>query len=80
MIGSGQGGVALAVTLAGEGKDVVLFERGAFGGTCINAGCTPSKAFLAPAHTAGRARRGRAIGVRGEVWIEFPVVIERASG
>lgn len=77
VIGSGQGGVPLAVALAGEGKDVVLFERGAFGGTCINAGCTPSKAFLASAHTAGRARRGHAIGVRGEVWVDFPVVMER---
>lgn len=77
VIGSGQGGVPLATALAGEGKHVVLFERGALGGTCVNAGCTPSKAFLASAHAAGRARRARAIGVRGEVHVDFPVVMER---
>ena len=66
VIGSGQGG-----------KEVVLFERGAFGGTCINAGCTPSKAFLAVAHAAGRARRAKALGVRGDVTVDFPFVMER---
>jgi pyruvate/2-oxoglutarate dehydrogenase complex dihydrolipoamide dehydrogenase (E3) component len=80
VIGSGQGGVPLATALAGEGRHVVLFERAAFGGTCINSGCTPSKAFLASAHAAGRARRARAIGLRGEVSLDFPAVMERVRG
>jgi dihydrolipoamide dehydrogenase len=80
VIGSGQGGVPLAIALAGEGKHVVLFERGAFGGTCINAGCTPSKAFLAAAHSVGRARRARSIGLVGEVSLDFPAVMERVRG
>ena len=42
-----------------RGKRVVLFERGELGGCCVNVGCTPSKAFLASAHAAGRARRAR---------------------
>ena len=54
VIGSGQGGVPLAVDFAKAGKTVVLFERDALGGSCINYGCTPSKAFLAAAHAAGR--------------------------
>ena len=56
VIGSGQGGVPLAVDWAKAGRKVVLFERDALGGSCINYGCTPSKAFLAAAHAAGRAR------------------------
>ena len=80
VIGSGQGGVPLAIAFAQEGRDVVLFERGAFGGTCINAGCTPSKAFLAAAHSAGRARRARALGVHGQVTVDFPFVMERVRG
>lgn len=77
VIGSGQGGVPVAVELAGEGRRVVLFERGALGGTCINAGCTPSKSFLAAAHSAGRARRAQALGVRADVIVDFPVVMDR---
>src|SRR5665213_2613539 len=42
VIGSGQGGVPLAVDFARAGKRVVLFERGELGGTCVNYGCTPS--------------------------------------
>jgi dihydrolipoamide dehydrogenase len=43
VIGSGQGGVPLALAFAKRGKRVVLFERGQLGGTCVNVGCTPSK-------------------------------------
>jgi dihydrolipoamide dehydrogenase len=63
VIGSGQGGVPLAADAARAGMRVVLFERGALGGTCVNTGCTPSKAFLATAHNAGRARRAIDVGV-----------------
>ncbi|HYZ15384.1 MAG TPA: FAD-dependent oxidoreductase [Candidatus Acidoferrum sp.] len=80
VVGSGQGGVPLAIALANEGKHVVLFERGRFGGTCINTGCTPSKAFLAAAHSVGRARRARALGLDGEVTLDFPFVMERVRG
>ena len=59
VIGSGQGGVPLALDFAERGKRVVLFERGDLGGCCVNVGCTPSKAFLASAHAAGRARRAQ---------------------
>jgi dihydrolipoamide dehydrogenase len=67
VVGSGQGGVPLALDGAKSGKRVVLFERGSVGGTCINTGCTPSKAFLAVAHNAGRARRASDVGVFAEV-------------
>jgi pyruvate/2-oxoglutarate dehydrogenase complex dihydrolipoamide dehydrogenase (E3) component len=77
VIGSGQGGVPLATTLASRGKRVVLFERGEVGGSCINYGCTPSKSFLAAAHSAGRARRAQSLGVRATVDVDFPFVMER---
>ena len=77
VIGSGQGGVPFAADLAREGKQVVLFERGRLGGSCINYGCTPSKAFLAAAHSAGRARRAQSLGVDAQVSVDFPAVMER---
>jgi len=77
VIGSGQGGVPLALDFAKRGQRVVLFERGDLGGCCVNVGCTPSKAFLASAHTAGRARRGAEIGVHCEVRVDVPAVMAR---
>ncbi|MHC0061857.1 dihydrolipoyl dehydrogenase family protein [Nostoc sp. UIC 10890] len=80
VIGSGQGGIPLAADFANEGRKVVLFERDALGGSCINYGCTPSKAFLAAAHTAGRSRQGKKLGIHTEVEVDFPTVMERVRG
>ncbi|MGJ5633110.1 dihydrolipoyl dehydrogenase family protein [Nostoc sp. CALU 1950] len=80
VIGSGQGGIPLAADFANEGRKVVLFERDALGGSCINYGCTPSKAFLAAAHTAGRSRQGQKLGIHTEVEVDFPAVMERVRG
>ena len=80
VIGSGQGGVPLAADFAREGRNVVLFERDALGGSCINYGCTPSKAFLAAAHAAGRARQAVKLGIHTQVDVDFPAVMERVRG
>ena len=77
VIGSGQGGVPLALAFAKRGKRVVLFERGQLGGTCVNVGCTPSKAFLASAHAAGRARRATDVHVHCDVRPDVPAVMAR---
>jgi len=77
VIGSGQGGVPLAADFAQAGKRVVLFERGKLGGSCVNYGCTPSKAFLASAHNAGRARRAKNLGIAAEVRVDQRAVMER---
>ncbi len=77
IIGSGQAGVPLASDFAKEGRNVVLFERDSLGGSCINYGCTPSKAFLAAAHAAGRARKAKDLGVHARVDVDFPAVMER---
>jgi dihydrolipoamide dehydrogenase len=79
VIGTGQGGVPLALDAAARGQRVVIFERGAVGGCCVNVGCTPSKAFLASAHTAGRARRGAEIGVHCDVRVDVPAVMQRVQ-
>jgi dihydrolipoamide dehydrogenase len=80
VIGSGQGGVPLAADFAKEGRKVVLFERDALGGSCINYGCTPSKAFLAAAHGAGRARQAEKLGIHTQVDVDFAAVMERVRG
>ncbi|NDJ25750.1 FAD-dependent oxidoreductase [Nostoc sp. B(2019)] len=77
IIGSGQGGVPLAADFAKQGLMVVLFERDLLGGSCINYGCTPSKAFLAAAHAAGRVRQAKDLGIHAQVEVDFPAVMER---
>lgn len=77
VIGSGQGGVPLAINLANAGQQVVIFERGPLGGCCLNYGCTPSKMLLASAHAAAQARRVDEIGIHAEVTVDFPAVMKR---
>ncbi len=77
VIGSGQGGTPLAVARAKAGERVVLFERARLGGTCVNNGCTPSKAFLASAHNAGRARLAGPLGIHVAVTVDQEAIMRR---
>jgi len=63
VVGTGQAGPALAARLAGAGRKVAVIERGAFGGTCVNDGCTPTKTLIASAYAAHMARRAGEYGV-----------------
>lgn len=79
IIGGGQAGIPLARGLAEAGKRVALAERKDLGGSCINFGCTPTKAAVASARIAHLARRGADYGLRiPAVEIDFPAVIARA--
>src|ERR1700751_6013192 len=63
IIGTGQAGPALAERLAKAGMRVAIIERGKFGGTCVNNGCTPTKTLVASAYVARLARRAAEYGV-----------------
>lgn len=43
IIGTGQAGPSLATRLAAAGLKTAIIEKGNFGGTCVNNGCTPTK-------------------------------------
>jgi pyruvate/2-oxoglutarate dehydrogenase complex dihydrolipoamide dehydrogenase (E3) component len=75
IIGTGQAGPALAARLAGAGQRVAVIERGRFGGTCVNYGCTPTKALVASARAAHMARRAADFGVV----IDGPVRVDMAK-
>jgi pyruvate/2-oxoglutarate dehydrogenase complex dihydrolipoamide dehydrogenase (E3) component len=63
IIGTGQAGPFLAARLAGAGRKVAIIERKLFGGTCVNTGCTPTKAMVASAYAAHLAQRAADYGV-----------------
>jgi pyruvate/2-oxoglutarate dehydrogenase complex dihydrolipoamide dehydrogenase (E3) component len=79
IIGGGQAGVPLAHALPGAGKRVLLVERKHLGGSCLNFGCTPTKAAITSARLAHLARRGADFGLRiPTVDVDFGAVIGRA--
>ena len=63
VIGTGQAGPSLAKRLAGAGMNVAIIERKLFGGTCVNTGCTPTKALVASAYAAHMVARASDFGV-----------------
>ena len=79
IIGTGQAGPSLAFRLAGAGMKVAVVERHLVGGTCVNTGCTPTKALVASAYAARLARRAAEYGVviGGDVGIDMPRVKAR---
>jgi pyruvate/2-oxoglutarate dehydrogenase complex dihydrolipoamide dehydrogenase (E3) component len=70
IIGAGQAGPSLAARLTKAGQTVAYVERKLFGGTCVNTGCTPTKAMIASAYAAHVARRSGDYGVSIDTAIE----------
>jgi pyruvate/2-oxoglutarate dehydrogenase complex dihydrolipoamide dehydrogenase (E3) component len=80
LIGSGQAAVPLATRLAAAGRRVLLAERGKPGGTCVNAGCTPTKTLVARARVAHVARNAARFGVHtGDVSVDFAEVMAQKT-
>lgn len=78
IIGAGQAGTPLAKKLAEAGKKTAIIEKRLVGGTCINDGCTPTKAMVASARAAYQARKAAELGVEiGSVKINFKKIKQR---
>ena len=79
IIGAGQAGPSLAGRLTQSGRSVAFIERKLFGGTCVNTGCTPTKALVASAYVAQKARTANAYGVtlQGAVSVDMKAVKAR---
>ncbi|GGW46348.1 mercuric reductase [Arenibacter certesii] len=79
IIGAGQAGPPLAKSLAEHGKKVAIIEKNYLGGTCVNVGCTPTKAYVASARRAYVAGNSSALGIeiKGEVHIDLKKIKQR---
>lgn len=78
IIGAGQAGPPLAGRLTQAGWSVALIERKLIGGTCVNVGCTPTKAMVASAHAAHIGRRSADFGVStGNISVDMKKVKAR---
>ena len=78
VIGSGQAGKPLSITLAKAGWKTAIIEREHIGGTCINVGCTPTKTMVASARVAYLSARSQDYGVHtGPVAVNMAEVRQR---
>ncbi len=62
IIGGGPGGYVAAIKLGQLGKTSVVVDRDKLGGECLNYGCIPSKALIAAAGRAYKAKKAQEAG------------------
>jgi pyruvate/2-oxoglutarate dehydrogenase complex dihydrolipoamide dehydrogenase (E3) component len=80
VIGAGSAGLSVAAAAALVGRKVVLIERGAMGGECLNTGCVPSKALLAAAKAVHGAREAQSFGLEVSSSVDFARVRDHVRG
>jgi dihydrolipoamide dehydrogenase len=72
VIGGGPGGYSAALYGASAGLQVALVEKDALGGTCLNRGCIPAKAFLETAAVKRHVDHSADFGIEsGEAKVDF---------
>jgi len=71
VIGGGPGGYTAAIRAAQQGIDTTLIERDAYGGTCLNYGCIPSKAFVTASGLAHRVENAEDMGIHARADVDM---------
>ena len=81
VIGGGPGGYEAAIYAAKCGAEVVLVEKDKVGGTCLNRGCIPTKAFLASYEAKEAVEKCGDFGilVEGESKVDYPAILARKN-
>lgn len=78
VIGAGSGGLVSAYIAAAVKAKVILIERDAMGGDCLNTGCVPSKALIRSAKACYQAKKAAEYGISvGSVEVDFGKVMAR---
>ena len=79
VIGSGPGGYVAAIRASQLGMRVVIVEREALGGVCLNWGCIPSKALLRNAEVISLLGHGKEFGFSASgVEVDFGAAVDRS--
>ncbi|MBO7501908.1 MAG: dihydrolipoyl dehydrogenase [Paludibacteraceae bacterium] len=80
IIGGGPAGYTAAEKASKQGKQVVLFEQNALGGTCLNVGCIPTKTLLYSAKQYYNAVHADKYGVKAEgVTFDYTKIAQRKN-
>jgi dihydrolipoamide dehydrogenase len=80
IVGTGPGGYVAAIRAAQLGLRTAVVEKDELGGTCLNWGCIPTKAWVVTAHLYEQIKRAREYGIEvGEPKIVWPALVERKN-
>lgn len=80
IIGGGPAGYTAAEKAAKSGLSVILFERNALGGVCLNEGCIPTKTLLYSAKLYDHFKIADKYGLTcGSYGVDYPKVIARKN-
>lgn len=80
IIGAGPGGYETALEAAKEGLSVTLFEGEELGGTCLNAGCIPTKCLVKNAEVINQFKTADQFGIDDFTFtLDFNKVMERKN-
>ncbi len=71
IIGAGPGGYVAAIRAGQLGLDATLVEKEAYGGTCLNYGCIPSKALISATDVAHDAREAEEMGIHADPAVDL---------
>jgi len=80
VIGAGPGGYVAAIRAGQLGLDVTLVEKDAYGGTCLNYGCIPSKALISATDIAHDAGDAEEMGIYADPAVDLQRMVEWKDG
>lgn len=81
IIGAGPGGYEAAIYAAKKGFEVTLIEKDELGGTCLNRGCIPTKAFLASMDVLDMVKEAEDFGIHinGDITVNYEEIVSRKN-
>jgi dihydrolipoamide dehydrogenase len=80
ILGGGTGGYVAAIRASQLGLKTAVVEKGKLGGTCLHAGCIPSKALLRSAEVYAQTKNSETFGVMAsDVRLDFAKVQARKA-
>jgi dihydrolipoamide dehydrogenase len=80
ILGGGTGGYVAAIRASQLGLKTAVVEKGKLGGTCLHAGCIPSKALLRSAEVYAQTKNSETFGVvTNDVRLDFAKVQARKA-
>jgi dihydrolipoamide dehydrogenase len=80
VVGTGPGGYVASIRAVQLGLRTAVVEKDELGGTCLNWGCIPTKAWIASAHLFEQIRRAKEFGIEvGEPKVRWDWMLERKN-
>jgi dihydrolipoamide dehydrogenase len=80
VVGTGPGGYVAAIRAAQLGLKTAVVEKDELGGTCLNWGCIPTKAWIVSAHLLEQIKRAKEFGIEvGEPKVRWDWLLERKN-